>query len=168
MNSLFITIFTGLTVVAALLGGGVLMWWINKPRIRLLKAEGTGWCYVYQGGEIKAVRIDVAVTLLNVGREPSNISTELEVDFGGSIGKDVISSEYQILLDGSGKQQRSSLSFDYQLGAKQPPELKTLRGTIRLRPWGNRRLFFWKSKLQREVEIPYDNTISPAPTIASI
>ena len=142
-------IATSLTVVVAL-GVPLMIWWLTKPKVRLLKVSPIGWFFTYKDGKVvDGAVLTMTAKLQNNGNEPST----LEGRFITSSG------DWELVahdtLDGHGTITEFHLLFETK---SIPPSGPPLNGKLILEPWGNRRLLWGKKYLMRELDIPENQT----------
>jgi hypothetical protein len=56
-----------LSAFFALMGGGLILWWIRKPKVRLDSIDFTSWWFIYDGDLVKGIRVEIDLTLSNSG-----------------------------------------------------------------------------------------------------
>ena len=140
-------IATSLTVLVGL-GASAMIWMFTKPKVELLNSSPVGWFYSYKDGkDIDGICIAVNVELVNNGSE----NTTLTGSFTDSDSK-IFLLNNPIKIEGHGERARAILHFELPYNNKFT-ERKTIHGTLELEPWGNRRLFFGKKYLTRELNI---------------
>jgi len=142
-------IATSLTVLVAL-GVPLIIWCLTKPQVKLLKVSPIGWFFAYKDGKI-ADRAIMTMTakLQNSGIEP----TTLEGKFVSSEGDWELTTNHT--LEGHGTISENYLFFETKFLPKAGQHIK---GKLILTPWGNRRIFWGKKNLTRDLDVPENQT----------
>lgn len=146
-----------IAVLATLMGGGVILWWIRKPMVHLTKMEWAGWYYSYRIDVPTDIMVDVGVVLQNTGETGSYVLTGLEPGLGTEHNGATWKEGNKEIIDGRGQLTEITLSFPYPIPCKLPTDTPTLTGTLHLKPWGTRKCPLMKSVIQRPIEIPYSD-----------
>lgn len=137
-------IFTGLTVVAVLAGGAVMLYILTKPKVSILSLSPIHWFYISEGGEkIVGTKITIDIKLLNSGSERTNIDAVFKTTNGETF---FIDKQVRIAGNGTIKENIISLSSPTIV-----PHGTELRGNFILQPWHNRRLRFGKKQLEKQI-----------------
>ncbi len=142
-------IATSLTVLAAI-GAPMVMSVLNKPKVFLTSPEPKAeWYYLYRKDNDKEVidRVEIFVTLnlKNNGQEGTNVEGVFETKrFGVDI---MFRSTNMIRLLGEGVRIEEACmhlhSFPQNVILQKG---ETLHGTLKLKPWGNRKLLIFGKK----------------------
>jgi len=146
-------IFTGLTVLAVLAGGGVMLWLLLKPRVRIVSPLPQGiWYYDYEKGNKKAgARIVLSVGFRNDGSDATTIDIFFETTIKGE--PVVFTTAKEIRVMGKGTKKRADIVLR-AIEGRNLKEDEILRGVLRCKPWHNRRMRIGKEYIDINLAIP--------------
>jgi len=126
-----------------------MIWLYTKPKVKLLEATPIGWFYLYKNGtEVIGTRITIDAKLLNDGAESSHLLSAL-FESGGMLFR----SNESLFLKGRGMITDSYIMLDLPINSGKPERGKVLHGTLKLKPWGNKRLCCGQKYLTKDLEV---------------
>ncbi len=143
-------------VVASLIGlsgGGILLWILMRPQVHLSGTFTAGWTHLTRGGtEVKGTYIHITVPLRNGGSEATTIEACLTLDNQ----MEAMAATNGVPLEGRGT--RKIVTFYFEIPALVYPPQTLLHGHIRMKPWGNRRVW-GQQYLEADITIPPQGSV---------
>jgi len=134
-------IATSLTVVL-----GMMLYLLNKPKIKLISASPIHWFYHYFKDEITGAALTITLKLKNEGGENSSVETKF-------ISGERIFEADSFELAGKGKTFYGTISFILKEGSL-PLKNEPLAGRLILEPWGNRTFLIGNKFINKELVFP--------------
>jgi len=143
------SLVTAAMTIVGLTGGGIILWLLQKPKVKITSVSELGWYHSYCGEKINSSVIRLKVGLINRGTEDTNVDAECTVS-----GMSFVSEE-TYPFPGKGMRKNVEISLELSRDMGMPKDGQEMQGMLKLHVWANRRLwFFGKATLQREIVIP--------------
>ncbi len=149
---IFVTaIATSITAAVA-----IMLYLLNKPRVKLISVEPIHWFYIYEGGTKKT---GAGITTTLKVKNNGGVDTFCEAKFETKNHEVFIAKEFEVGKNGAVFE--GYVALYTPKGGNLPNQEEPLEGILSLTPWGNRTFLIGRKTIKTTMTVPYDLSSKP-------